>query len=67
VQAIVDKYAADLQEQGFGEVTTEVLPLADTPAGEYYLAEDEHQQYLQKVPHGYCPHHSTGVACRLPD
>ncbi|HJD77811.1 MAG TPA: peptide-methionine (S)-S-oxide reductase MsrA [Corynebacterium pollutisoli] len=67
VQAIVDKYAADLQEQGFGEVTTEVLPLADTPAGEYYLAEDEHQQYLHKVPHGYCPHHSTGVACRLPD
>ncbi|GAB3706340.1 peptide-methionine (S)-S-oxide reductase MsrA [Corynebacterium nasicanis] len=63
VQEIVDKYAADLQEQGFGEVTTEVAPLP----GEYYLAEDEHQQYLHKVPHGYCPHHSTGVACRLPD
>ena len=66
VREIVDAYAADLQEKGFGEVTTEVMPLADTPAGTYYLAEDEHQQYLHKVPHGYCPHHSTGVACRLP-
>ncbi|NTS21685.1 peptide-methionine (S)-S-oxide reductase, partial [Bacteroides fragilis] len=27
------------------------------------LAEDEHQQYLHKNPHGYCPHHSTGVKC----
>ncbi|MGO1645448.1 MAG: peptide-methionine (S)-S-oxide reductase MsrA, partial [Corynebacterium casei] len=23
----------------------------------------EHQQYLYKVPNGYCPHHSTGVKC----
>lgn len=67
VQAIVDKYADDLKDKGFGAVTTEVMPLADTPSGAYYLAEDEHQQYLHKVPSGYCPHHSTGVACRLPD
>lgn len=67
VQEIVDRYAADLRKEGFGDVTTEVKPLADTPSGAYYLAEDEHQQYLHKVPHGYCPHHSTGVACRLPD
>jgi len=26
-------------------------------------AEDYHQQYLYKVPNGYCPDHSTGVAC----
>jgi peptide methionine sulfoxide reductase MsrA len=26
-------------------------------------AEDYHQQYLNKVPHGYCPDHSTGVSC----
>jgi peptide methionine sulfoxide reductase MsrA len=32
---------------------------------EVYLqsAEDYHQQYLYKVPHGYCPEHSTGVSC----
>jgi hypothetical protein len=26
-------------------------------------AEDYHQQYLHKVPNGYCPDHGTGVAC----
>ena len=31
--------------------------------GEFYFAEDYHQQYLYKVPHGYCPDHSTGVSC----
>jgi hypothetical protein len=25
-----------------------------------------HQQYLQKVPWGYCPDHGTGVTCALP-
>ncbi|SQG63511.1 methionine sulfoxide reductase A [Corynebacterium renale] len=67
VQEIVDHYAAQLSDEGFGSVTTEVRPLADTPAGTYYLAEDEHQQYLHKVPNGYCPHHSTGIACGLPE
>ncbi|WP_206436347.1 peptide-methionine (S)-S-oxide reductase MsrA [Corynebacterium hylobatis] len=67
VQSIVDSYAAQLKQHGFGEVTTEVRTLAETDSGAYYLAEDEHQQYLHKVPHGYCPHHSTGVACRLPE
>jgi len=25
--------------------------------------EDYHQQYLYRVPNGYCPDHSTGVSC----
>ncbi|HEX3733468.1 MAG TPA: peptide-methionine (S)-S-oxide reductase, partial [Mycobacteriales bacterium] len=29
----------------------------------FYYAEDYHQQYLQKVPNGYCPVHATGVSC----
>jgi peptide-methionine (S)-S-oxide reductase len=29
----------------------------------YYSAEDYHQQYLHKVPYGYCPDHGTGVSC----
>ncbi len=66
IQRIVDHYAEQLKGHGFGEVTTEVKTLAETDSGEYYLAEDEHQQYLHKVPNGYCPHHSTGVACSLP-
>lgn len=63
VQALVDSYAPKLADAGFGPVTTEVTLLADTPAGAYFLAEDDHQQYLDKNPNGYCPHHSTGVAC----
>ena len=63
IQEIVDSYADKLKDFGFGETTTEVKRLADTDSGEYYLAEDEHQQYLHKVPNGYCPHHSTGVKC----
>ena len=31
------------------------------------IAEDYHQQYLDKNPHGYCPIHSTGVTCNVPE
>ena len=63
IQGIVDSYAKKLKEFGFGDTTTEVKLLSETDSGEYYRAEDEHQQYLHKVPDGYCPHHSTGVKC----
>ena len=53
-----DRYQAELTNAGFGEITTEI---ADAPT--YYFAEDYHQQYLAKNPNGYCPDHSTGVAC----
>lgn len=43
-----DRYQQKLTEGGFGEITTEIAP-----AGEFYYAEDYHQQYLSKVPHGY--------------
>jgi peptide-methionine (S)-S-oxide reductase len=41
-----------------GEITTEI---AD--AGPFYYAEDYHQQYLSKVPNGYCGLGGTGVSC----
>jgi peptide-methionine (S)-S-oxide reductase len=49
-----------LTAAGYGEISTEVAA-----AGEFYFAEDYHQQYLSsnKNPHGYCPDHGTGVAC----
>jgi peptide-methionine (S)-S-oxide reductase len=55
-----DMYQGELTKAGFGLITTEI---ADAPA--YYFAEDYHQQYLAKVPNGYCPDHSTGVACPI--
>jgi peptide-methionine (S)-S-oxide reductase len=55
-------YQKKLSEAGYGEITTEIVP-----AGEFYFAEDYHQQYLSdaKNPHGYCPDHGTGVSCPI--
>jgi len=53
-----DAYAERLAAAGYGEITTEIL---DAP--EFYYAEDYHQQYLAKVPNGYCGLGGTGVAC----
>ena len=47
-----------LSAQGYGQITTEI-----EPAGPFYFAEDYHQQYLAKVPNGYCGIGGTGVAC----
>ena len=53
-----DAYQERLKAAGYGDITTEIAPL-----GEIFYAEDYHQQYLYKVPHGYCPVNSTGVSC----
>ena len=45
-----------LSANGFSRITTEIL---DAPA--FYFAEDYHQQYLAKVPNGYCGLGGTGV------
>ncbi|MDK7181341.1 peptide-methionine (S)-S-oxide reductase MsrA [Corynebacterium riegelii] len=60
----ITQYGADLKDAGYGDITTEVKSV-ETDGVQYFLAEDEHQQYLHKVPNGYCPHHSTGVACGI--
>jgi peptide-methionine (S)-S-oxide reductase len=51
-------YGEALAKQRYGAITTEVL---DAP--EFYFAEDYHQQYLAKNPHGYCGLGGTGVSC----
>jgi peptide-methionine (S)-S-oxide reductase len=48
------------ESQGLGAITTEIAP-----AGEFYFAEDYHQQYLAKNPAGYCGLGGTGVSCPI--
>ena len=54
-------YDDALRGRGFDPVTTELAA-----AGDFYYAEDYHQQYLHKVPNGYCGLKGTGVACAIP-
>jgi peptide-methionine (S)-S-oxide reductase len=49
-----------LSAAGYGPITTEIAEL-----GEFYYAEDYHQQYLAKVPNGYCGLGGTGVSCPI--
>ena len=64
IRGWIRQYEQDLQSAGYGDITTEVKSV-EADGVKYYLAEEEHQQYLHKVPNGYCPHHSTGVACGI--
>ena len=57
-EASKEMFAHRLAAAGFGDVTTEILP-----APPFYFAEDYHQQYLAKNPHGYCGVGGTGVSC----
>ena len=50
-------YQRALKAKGYGPITTEVVR-----AGEFFYAEDYHQQYLAKNPFGYCGLGGTGVA-----
>ena len=55
-----EAYGQALAAAGYGAITTEI---ADAPP--FYYAEHYHQQYLAKVPNGYCGLGSTGVACEI--
>ena len=59
-EASFELYQAALSARGLGAITTEILP-----AGEFYYAEDYHQQYLAKNPNGYCGIGGTGVTCPI--
>jgi peptide-methionine (S)-S-oxide reductase len=59
-EASRDRYEEVLRKAHFDAITTEIL---DAPA--FYYAEDYHQQYLAKVPNGYCGLGGTGVSCPI--
>lgn len=52
-----ERYQAALDAAGRGLITTEIQPL-----DAWYFAEDYHQQYLAKVPNGYCGLGGLGVS-----
>jgi peptide-methionine (S)-S-oxide reductase len=51
-------YGEMLASEGYPTITTEIAPQP-----EFYFAEDYHQAYLAKNPHGYCGIGGTGVSC----
>ncbi len=53
-----EAYAIAMKAASYSAVTTEIIE-----GVEFYYAEADHQQYLAKVPHGYCGLGGTGVAC----
>ncbi|HSL76060.1 MAG TPA: peptide-methionine (S)-S-oxide reductase MsrA [Candidatus Limnocylindrales bacterium] len=55
-----DMFQEQLTAAGYGAITTEIKE-----ADDFFYAEDYHQQYLDKVPNGYCPNHATGVTLPL--
>ncbi len=58
VENSLQRYQQNLEQAGYAQITTEILP-----AGPFYYAEDYHQQYLEKNPGGYCGLSGTGVSC----
>jgi peptide-methionine (S)-S-oxide reductase len=59
-EASREMFQAELNEAGYGEITTEI-----EAAPTFYYAEDYHQQYLAKNPNGYCGLGGTGVSCPI--
>ena len=57
-KTFAELYETALRRSGYRAVTTEIAA-----AGQFFYAEDYHQQYLAKNPGGYCGLGGTGVAC----
>uniref|UniRef100_A0A3P9Q4J3 Mitochondrial peptide methionine sulfoxide reductase n=2 Tax=Poecilia reticulata TaxID=8081 RepID=A0A3P9Q4J3_POERE len=55
-----EAFQKELDKKGCGPITTEILE-----GQEFFYAEDYHQQYLKKVPKGYCGLKGTGVSCPI--
>lgn len=60
-----ETYQKELEAAGYGRLTTEFGMLDEVRSGQFYYAEDYHQQYLLKNPGGYDCHVRSGVACPI--
>jgi peptide-methionine (S)-S-oxide reductase len=59
-EASLKMFGEELAKRGYPAITTEIKD-----AGDFYFAEDYHQQYLAKNPAGYCGLGGTGVSCPI--
>lgn len=59
-QASARAFQEQLSAAGHDAITTEIKAL-----GEFYYAEEYHQQYLAKNPDGYCGIGGLGLKCQL--
>ena len=55
-----DEYQQRLRTADYGDISTEII---EAPV--FFYAEHNHQQYLAKVPGGYCGLGGTGVTCGI--
>ncbi len=56
------EYGNRLAVGGYPDITTQILPAAP-----FYPAHEDHQQYLDRYPDGYCGLRGTGVKAPLTD
>ena len=55
-------YGNRLAVGGYPDITTQIVA-----AGPFYPAEEDHQQYLDRYPDGYCGLRGTGIQAHLRD
>lgn len=59
-RAILAQFDQVLSSLAYPKITTEIEYIK-----QFYLAENEHQQYLAKNPHGYCGLKGLGSSCPI--
>ncbi|MDC0996148.1 peptide-methionine (S)-S-oxide reductase MsrA [Pseudomonadales bacterium] len=57
-----DRFQQGLTDSGYGAITTDIESVST-----FFYAEEYHQQYLAKVPNGYCGLRGTGVCYVAPE
>ena len=57
-----DRFQQGLTNSGYGAITTDIESVST-----FFYAEEYHQQYLAKVPNGYCGLRGTGVCYVAPE